>query len=180
MLKKILIGLAVVIAAFLVVVAMQPADFRVERSTVIAAPPEIVHHQIDDFTQWKKWSPWAKMEPDAKIAFSGNASGPGATYAWEGKKTGAGNMILTSTTPEATDIDLNFTKPFKAENKVIFTFRNIHGGTHLTWAMTGKKNFVSKAMCLFMNMDKMVGGDFEKGLKDIKRLSEIESGWIKE
>ena len=111
---------------------------------------------------------------------SENPVGEGATYAWEGKKTGAGVMTLTASSPGATDIDLNFTKPFKAENKVVFAFTPIHGGTRLTWAMTGKNNFVGKAMCLFMNMDKMVGGDFAKGLTEIKHRSEVASGWRKE
>jgi hypothetical protein len=180
MLKKILIGIAVLVVAFIVVIAMQPAEFRVQRSEVIAASPEIVHGQINDFANWKNWSPWAKMEPDAKITLSENTAGVGATYGWEGEKTGAGNMVLTASSPSAIDIDLNFTKPFKAENKVTFAFAPIHGGTRLTWIMTGRNNFVGKAMCLFMDMDKMVGGDFEKGLKDIKHNSEVASGWIKE
>lgn len=180
MLKKILIGLAVVIVVFAVVVAMQPSEFRVERSEVIAAPPAIVHAQVDDFRNWKEWSPWAKLDPDARVTLSENPVGEGATYAWEGKKTGAGVMTLTASSPEATNIDLNFTKPFKAENKVVFAFTPIHGGTRLTWAMTGKNNFVGKAMCLFMNMDKMVGGDFAKGLAEIKHRSEVASGWRKE
>jgi hypothetical protein len=180
MLKKILIGLAVLVAIFLVVVAFQPAEFRVVRSEVIAASPEIVHGQIDDFANWKNWSPWHKMDTTMKLTLSSPSAGAGATYGWESEKMGAGNMRITASTPEQIDIDLNFTKPFKAENKTVFAMRPIHGGTQIFWIMTGRNNFVGKAMCLFMNMDKMVGGDFEKGLKDIKRLSEIQSGWRKE
>jgi len=180
MLKKILLGLAAALLILIIVIAMQPADFKVERSEVVAAAPEIVHGQVNDFTKWATWSPWVKMEPEAKLTYSDNPVGVGATYGWEGKKTGAGMMILTASTPEAIDIDLNFTKPFKAENKVVFSFAPIHGGTQITWTMTGKNNFMGKAFSLFMDMDKMVGGDFEKGLKDIKKNSEIASGWIKE
>jgi hypothetical protein len=158
---------------------MQPADFAVERSEVVAASPEIVHAQVNDFANWGNWSPWAKMDPETKLTISEPSAGQGATYAWESEKTGAGTMLITESNPEAIAIDLNFTKPFKAENQVVFTFAPIHGGTQVTWTMTGKNNFMGKAMCLFMDMDKMVGGDFEKGLKDIKRLSEIQSGWIK-
>lgn len=179
MLKKILLGLAALIVVFIIVVAMQPADFKVERSEVIAASPEIVHTQINDFANWKNWSPWYKMDPTTALTISTPSAGIGATYAWTAEKMGAGNMTITGSTPEAINIDLNFLKPFKAENKVVFTLTSIHGGTHITWTMTGKNNFVGKAFGLFMNMDKMVGGDFEKGLKDIKRQSEIASGWIK-
>ena len=180
MLKKILIVLAVIVAAFVVVVSMQPADFKVERSEVIAASPAIVHEKVNDFANWQHWSPWYKMDTTTKVTLSDPSSGEGATYAWESEKMGAGDMLITSSTPSAIDIDLNFVKPFKAENKVVFTLQHIHGGTRLTWTMTGENNFVGKAMGLFMDMDEMVGGDFEKGLKDIKRLSEIESGWIRE
>src|SRR5690606_3509578 len=120
------------------------------------------------------------MDPDAKVTISEDPVGEGATYAWEGGKTGAGVMLITESTPERIDLDLDFIKPFKAENKVVFTFLPIHGGTQVTWTMTGENSFIGKAMCLFMTMDKMVGGDFEKGLKDIKRQSEIASGWIRE
>ncbi|HLU70155.1 MAG TPA: SRPBCC family protein [Fibrobacteria bacterium] len=180
MLKKILIGLAAVILVFVIVVALQPADFKIERSEVVAAAPEIAHSQVNDFTKWQDWSPWAKMDPDAKVTISEDPVGEGATYAWEGGKTGAGVMLITESTPERIDLDLDFIKPFKAENKVVFTFLPIHGGTQVTWTMTGENSFIGKAMCLFMDMDKMVGGDFEKGLKDIKRQSEIASGWIRE
>lgn len=180
MLKKILLGLAAVIIVLIIVIALQPAAFRVERSEVVAASPEIVHGQVNDLTRWEHWSPWAKMDPEAKVTFSDNPVGVGATYAWESEKTGAGIMLITESTPEAIALDLNFVKPFKAENKVLFTFMPIHGGTRITWSMEGKNNFFGKAICLFMDMDKMVGGDFEKGLKDIKRQSEIASGWIKE
>jgi hypothetical protein len=180
MLTRIFIGLATLLIVFIAFISMQPADFKIERSEVVAAAPEIVHGQVNDFTKWAVWSPWVKMEPEAKLTYSDNPVGVGATYAWEGDKTGAGVMTLTESTPEAIAIDLNFTKPFKAENKVVFTFFPIHGGTRITWTMTGQNNFVGKALALFMDMDKMVGGDFEKGLKDIKRQSEIASGWIKE
>lgn len=180
MLKKILLGLAAALVVLIIVIALQPSDFKIERSEVVAASPEIVHGQVNDFTRWERWSPWAKMDPETKTTISADPAGEGATYAWESGKTGAGIMLITESTPEAIAIDLDFVKPFKAENKVLFTFAPIHGGTQITWSMTGKNNFVGKAFGLFFDMDEMVGGDFEKGLKDIKRQSEIASGWIKE
>lgn len=178
--KKILVGLAALILVFVVVVAMQPSDFKVERSQVVAAPPELTRQQVDDFRNWKDWSPWAKMDPDTKITLSENPVGEGATYAWESEKTGAGTMTITEVEAGHTAIDLNFTKPFKAENDVVFSYVPIHGGTQITWTMTGENNFMGKAFGLFVDMDEMVGGDFEKGLADIKRNAEIASGWRKE
>ncbi len=180
MFKKILLGLAAILIILIVVIAMQPADFKVERSTVIAASPEIVHGQVNDFTQWQHWSPWAKMDPETEITISENPAGEGAMYAWVSEKTGEGIMTITSSTPEAIAIAMNFVKPFKAENTVTFTFAPIHGGTHLAWTMTGRNGFMGKAIGLFMDVDDMIGADFDKGLKDIKRRAEIESGWIKE
>jgi hypothetical protein len=87
-------------------------------------------------------------------------------------------MAITESRPaEYLAIDLDFLKPFKASNEVVFTLAPIHGGTMIAWTMTGRNNFMSKAFALFMDMDKMVGGDFEKGLADIKKNSEIASGW---
>jgi uncharacterized protein YndB with AHSA1/START domain len=178
MFKKILIGLAAVLVILIVVIAMQPADFKIERQTVVAAPPEIVFGQVNDFRNWKDWSPWVKMDPAAEITISEVAAGTGATYAWVGKKTGAGSMAITESRPaEYLAIDLDFLKPFKASNEVVFTLAPIHGGTMIAWTMSGRNNFMSKAFRLFMDMDKMVGGDFEKGLADIKKNSEIASGW---
>lgn len=180
MLKKILLILVAALAVLIVFIATRPSDFTVERREVIAASPEIVHAQLNDFANWKHWSPWYKMDTTTAVTLSAPSAGEGATYAWESEKTGAGDMRITSSAPDRIEIDLNFVKPFKAENEVVFTLYPIHGGTGIVWTMTGTNNFVGKAFGLFFDMDEMVGGDFEKGLKDIKRQSEIASGWIKE
>lgn len=174
MLKKILIGLAVLIALFIVVVARQPSAYRVERSVSIAAPASAPFSQVNDFHNWAKWSPWEKLDPSMQRTYSANATGEGATYSWEGnKKVGSGNMSITESRPDAfLAIRLEFLKPFKAVNTTEFSFTPETGGTKVTWAMSGKKNFMSKAICLFMDMDKMVGGDFEKGLASLKTVSE--------
>ncbi|MCD6023725.1 MAG: hypothetical protein K0Q91_641 [Fibrobacteria bacterium] len=168
MLKKILIGLGIVIVVFLIVVALQPADFKVERSATLDAPPEAVFAQVNDFRNWTNWSPWEKMEEseaDLKKTYGPTTAGVGATYAWEGKKTGAGSMTITESRPvQRIEIRLEFIKPFKATNPTTFAFAPADGGTNVTWTMQGHNNFIGKAMCLFMDMDKMVGGDFEKGL----------------
>jgi uncharacterized protein YndB with AHSA1/START domain len=174
MAKKILIGVGAVLAIFLVVVAMQPSTFRIERSATMAAPAADVFAQVNDFHKWEAWSPWAKLDPAAKNTFDGPASGVGAGFAWEGNdQVGVGRMTITESKPaERIAIKLEFLKPFASTAATEYTFKGDGKQTTMTWAMTGEKNFVSKMMCLFMNMDKMVGGQFETGLASIKGIVE--------
>lgn len=174
MLKKILIGLAVLIVLFAGFVSTRPADFKITRSTVIAASPAKVFAQVNDFHRWAAWSPWDKMDLSMKKTFEGPASGKGTMYSWAGNgKVGEGKMTLTeSKAPELIQIQLDFLKPMKDTNQCEFSFKPEGKGTQVTWSMTGKHNFVSKAFCVFMDMDKMVGGDFEKGLEALKTVSE--------
>jgi hypothetical protein len=173
--KKILLGFVVVVVVFLIVVALQPAHYAVTRSATIQAPPDRVFAQVNDFKAWNAWSPWAKLDPDCKYTFSDPSAGKGATYAWEGdSNVGSGNMTIIDSKPaEQIDLRLEFIKPFAGICPTQFTFKpEGAGGTRVTWTMTGENNFVAKAMCMFMNMDKMVGGDFEKGLANIKQIVE--------
>jgi hypothetical protein len=174
MIKKILMGLGAVIVVFLGVVAMQPGEFKLERSTAMAAPADVVFAQVNDFHAWAAWSPWEKMEgPTLKKTFEGSPSGQGSMYSWVGEKTGEGKMTITAAKPsEQIDIKLDFIKPFEASNQVIFTFKPDGAQTKVTWAMTGQNNFMGKAMGLFMDMDSMVGKDFEAGLASLRSVSE--------
>ena len=174
MLKKTLIALAVIIVVFLIIVATRPADFRVTRSATIAAPPSVVFAQVNDFHKWEAWSPWAKIDPAMKQTYEGPSAGKGAVYSWAGnKEVGEGRMTITESRPsELIVIKLEFFKPFAALNTTEFTFQPEGNQTLVTWVMTGKNNFMAKAMCLFMNMEKMVGGDFEKGLASMKAVAE--------
>ncbi len=174
MLKKILIGFAVVVVVFVAVVAMQPSAFRVERKATMVAPAPAVFAQVNDFHKWEAWSPWAKLDPAAKSSFDGPAAGTGAIFRWAGNKdVGEGSMTITESRPnELIRIKLEFLKPFAATNMAEFAFRPEGDQTQVTWAMTGEKNFISKAICLFMSMDKMVGGQFESGLAQMKAVVE--------
>jgi len=174
MLKWILAGTAVVIAAFLAVVALQPSDFRVERSATMAAPAPAVHAQVNDFQNWRAWSPWEKVDPALKRSYEGPRAGTGAVYAWQGNKdVGEGRMTITDSRPgELVRIKLEFFKPFAAVNAAEFNFKPSGDGTAVTWTMTGQNNFLSKAICLFVNMDSMVGGMFEQGLAQMKTVVE--------
>ena len=174
MLSKILIGVAAVLAVFAIVVAFQPADFRVARNTAVSAPPAVVFSQVNDLHQWEAWSPWAKLDPAMKQTHEGAPAGTGAIYSWAGNsEVGEGRMTITESRPnELVRIKLEFLKPFAATNTTEFTFKPEGNQTAVTWTMSGEKNYISKAMCMFVNMDKMVGGDFEKGLTALKSVSE--------
>lgn len=174
MFKKILIGLAVVILILVVVTALQPADFKVERSTTVNAPPATVFGNVNNFHKWEAWSPWAKMDPAMKTTYEGPEAGTGAKYTWVGdSKVGEGKMEITDSKPaELVKIKLDFIKPVAATNDTVFDFKPEGSGTKVTWTMTGKKNFMMKGFGLVMSMDKMVGGDFEKGLAQMKAVSE--------
>jgi len=172
--KKLLVTLAVIIAVFLIIVALQPADYRVTRTGTITAPPEAVFAQVNDFHNWEAWSPWAKLDPAAKNSFEGAASGTGAVFTWAGnKKVGEGRMAVTDSHPnDLIRIKLDFIKPFPSTADTEFTFKPQGNQTAVTWSMSGRKGFISKAFCMFMNMDKMVGGDFERGLASLKSVTE--------
>ena len=174
MLKKILIAIAVVIAVFVAIVALQPADFSVSRSISISASADTVFMHVNNFHHWEAWSPWAKLDPEMKTTYTGSPEGAGASYAWEGNEmVGKGKMTITdSRASELIRIHLEFLEPFAATNRTEFTFKPAGNQTAVTWTMSGENNFLSKAMQLFMSMDEMIGGDFEKGLTQLKEVVE--------
>jgi len=174
MFKKIAIVVAVLIAALLVFAATRPDTFRVQRAASIKAPPEKVFALLNDFQRWEAWSPWEKKDPAMKRTFSVVTSGKGAQYAWEGNKdVGQGRMeIAESVAPSKVAIELDFVKPFEAHNTVEFTLEPKGEATNVTWAMQGDTPYLAKIVHVFLNMDKMVGKDFEAGLANLKTLAE--------
>jgi uncharacterized protein YndB with AHSA1/START domain len=146
----------------------------VTRNILISAPAQTVFRYVDDLRKWDEWSPWAKIDPAMKTTFSGAQNGKGAIYAWQGNnKVGEGRMTIVESEPEKlVRILLEFIKPFKSVADTEFTFVHADGQTSVSWSMIGKKNFASKAFCLFMDMDKKIGGDFEKGLSQLKTVCE--------
>jgi len=175
MLKKILLGLVALLAVILIVGAFQSNTYRVERSITIAAPAAAVFSQINDVHQMQAWSPWAKLDPNAKMTFDGPASGVGAGFAWAGNSAvGEGRETIIASTPtELVRMKLEFFKPMAGVATTEFHLQSAGAGTSVTWSMSGDKNYVSKVMCLFMSMDKMIGGDFERGLANMKALVEL-------
>ena len=166
--------LAIAIAAILVLAATKPNTLRVQRSVGINAPPERIFPLISDFHQWLTWSPYEQKDPAMKRTYSGAERGKGAAYAWDGdKNVGSGRMeILDVSAPSKIVIKLDFFKPFEGHNTAEFTMLPQGDGTHVTWAMHGPANFISRLIQVFMNLDSMIGRDFEAGLANLKKLTE--------
>jgi hypothetical protein len=172
MVKKILLGLVAVIVVLLIVVAMQPDEYRIERSATIAASTPVVFEQVNDLHKWDAWSPWAKLDPNAKNTFEGAESGEGAIFKWAGNdEVGEGKMTIVESKPnELVKIQLDFLKPFESTGHSEFTFKPDGDKTEVTWAMYGKHSYIEKGICLFMNMDKMLGENFEQGFANMKKI----------
>jgi uncharacterized protein YndB with AHSA1/START domain len=176
MLKKIAIALGVLAVILVAVIAVQPAEFAIERETVIAAPAEVVFAHLESPKALDVWSPWMKMDPKIVVKHEGPEAGVGATESWEGPKMGVGSLTVTAVKPnEEVELKLEFLKPMQATNRALFTLTPVGEGTRIAWRMEGKNNFVAKAASLVMNMDEMVGGTFEKGLADLKALAESDA-----
>jgi hypothetical protein len=177
MLKRILLGLVAIIVVAVVVVLIlatqQPNEFRIQRTATINAPAEKIVAHIDDFHQWSAWSPWEHLDPAMQRTFSGAPTGKGSIYEWSGNSdVGQGRMEILDATPDKVSIKLDFHKPMEASNIAEFALQPKGDATDVTWAMYGPMPFISKIMCVFFDMDKMIGPDFEKGLADLKKVSE--------
>lgn len=174
MARNVLVVLGALVILFVVVVASRPPTFHIERSTTMTAPPDVPFALVNDFHAWPVWSPWEKLDPNMAKTFGGPPSGAGAVYTWSGNnKVGEGRMTIERSEPASRiTIKLEFLKPFPATNITTFTFVPVAEGTKVTWAMDGRKNFTAKAFHMFMNMDRLVGGDFERGLAAMKRAAE--------
>lgn len=181
MVKKVILGVLGVVVALVVILcvvaSMQKADFVITRSALINAPTDKVFPLVNDFHNWDQWSPWAKKDPNMKTTYSGPDSGVGASYAWSGNsEVGEGKMTIKSNhPPKQIVIDLEFSQPFLAKNIAGFDFKAEGEKTNVAWSMAGKKNFMMKLFCLVFDMDKEVGGDFEKGLAQMKTVAEAAS-----
>jgi hypothetical protein len=170
----ILLALAFIALLFIIVVTGQPDEFKVSRSAKIFAPPEKVFPHVNDLHKWEAWSPWAKLDPNAKNTFEGPATGVGSSMAWEGNnKVGTGKMTIMESQPgESVRFRLDFEKPMKATNTAEFTFKPDGGQTVVIWSMAGQTSFMGKIFGLLMNCEKMCGGQFEKGLATLKTVAE--------
>jgi len=173
MLKKIAIGIVVLVLIVLGLAAMQPDSFRVQRTIAIKAPAEKILPLISDFHNWTSWSPWEKLDPAMKRTYSGAPKDQGAVYAWEGDdKVGAGRMEITGQAPAKVDIKLDFLKPFESHCQTEFALETKGELTTVSWTMSGPSDFMTKLMGLAVSMDSMIGKDFEAGLANMKAVAE--------
>ena len=162
-----------IVAVLSAVVAAQPSQFEVRRSLVMQAPPQAVFEQVEDFHLWARWSPWEKLDPAMKKHFSGPPTGVGTSYHWVGNdQVGEGRMtIVSAAMPSRIEIKLEFLEPWEATNPTVFSFEPEGSGTRATWSMTGKNDFIGKAFSLAMDMDALVGADFDKGLAALAQVA---------
>ena len=179
MIRKLAIGLFLLITAavvaILAIAATQPATYHVERGITTTAPPQQVFAVVNDMHRFPEWSPWEKLDPAMKTTFAGPTSGNGASYSWIGNsQAGEGRMTITESMPaNHVALKLEFVKPFASTCDIHFRIEPQGDGSRVTWSMDGNNNFMGKVMCLFMNMDKMVGKDFEAGLASLDRVSAV-------
>ena len=173
-LRIVLLVLVIAVVGVLAVAATKPDHYHVERSATISAAPAVVFTQVNDFHRWDAWSPWEKLDPAMKRTFTGPESGKDASYAWVGNdKVGEWRMTIVESQPGArVDIRLEFIKPWTETCQAAFALAPEGEATKVTWGMDGTHNYVSKIFCVFMDMDKMIGTDFEKGLAQLKTVAE--------
>jgi uncharacterized protein YndB with AHSA1/START domain len=173
MLATLAIGL---VAVLLVVVATRPNTFTVRRSATIAAPAEVIYAQIHDFHRWPAWMSYDRMDPAIRRSFEGAPQGVGATYHYVSRKVGEGRMTITELQPnQRVALRAEFIKPFAAVNDIEFTLGRAYGGVRVTWSMSGKNTLMGKVLSVFIDMDRMIGRDFERGLADLRIVSENEA-----
>ena len=170
----VVILIVALIAAVLGYAATKPDTFRVQRTAVIKAPPEKIFALIDDFRSWGAWSPYEKKDPAMKRTYGETTKGKGAVYAWDGdRNVGKGRMEIAESSPSSrVTIKLDFSRPFKAHNIAELTLQPTGAATEVTWAIYGPNRYVGKVMSIFLDMDNMIGKDFEAGLASLRTIAE--------
>jgi hypothetical protein len=174
MFKTIALFAVVALGILLIYAATRPDTLRVQRSASIRAPAEKIHPLINDLQRFNTWNPYEKKDPNLKGSYRGPASGPGAGYDFEGsKEVGKGSIeIAESSAPTKVTMKLDMIEPFEGHNVVEFTLTPRGDSTDVTWAMQGPSPFMAKLMGVFINMDRMIGRDFEAGLANLKSVAE--------
>jgi hypothetical protein len=173
MLKIVVITVVVLLAIVLIYAATRPDILHVERTIDIKATPEKLFPLINDFKQWDAWTPYNK-DPAMKKTYLGSASGKGAMYAWEGnKEVGRGEISIADTTPPREIVlALHMIQPFEGRNHVVFSLDAKGNSTRVTWTLEDRHRYFMKVLSLFLNLDKMIGGDFETGWARLKAVAE--------
>jgi uncharacterized protein YndB with AHSA1/START domain len=173
MIKTVLALATLTVGGVLIYAATKPDSFTVQRSATITASPEKLFAQINDIKAFNKWNPFALKDPAMKLRYEGATSGPGAAYVWESETVGVGRMeVIEAASPNRVAMRLAFEKPFQATNRVDFTLMPQGSTTQVTWVMSGSMPYSHKLMTIFVDMDKMIGSDFETGLANLKAATE--------
>ena len=172
--KRIFLVLGAVVGIFVAFVATRPSEYKVERSLLMGVQASEIYRRVVTFRKWTSWSPWANLDPSMTVEYSGPKGAVGSVYYWKGNdKVGEGRMTMTGAVKDQlVEIKLEFIMPWEQTSKTSFTFQPEGPGTKVTWSMTGERDLVGKLFGLFMDMDKMVGPDFEKGLQALKTQAE--------
>jgi hypothetical protein len=172
--KTISIALVVALGAVLLFAASRPDTFRVQRSASIKAPPEKLHGLINDMKVFNTWNPYNLKDPNVRGEYQGPQAGPGAVYHFAGnKEVGKGSIAIVDTAPSKVTMKLDMIEPFEGHNIVEFLLAPKGDSTEVTWAMHGPSPYLGKLIGLFMNMDRMIGRDFEAGLANLKARAEV-------
>lgn len=173
----VLTGLGAALVLLLAYAATRPDEFRVERRLRIAAPAEKVWPLVAELRAFNRWNPYERKDPLIQGSYSGAAAGVGSRYGWDSKEVGSGSLEITGQQPgRAVQMKLDFVKPFEAHNLAEFALQPTpDGATEVRWTMHGPANFMSKLIGVFVDMDKMVGRDFEDGLQNLRQLAEVKS-----
>ena len=175
MLKKILLGLLLVLLAFVAYVASRPGKFRYERSGLIQAEPARIYPYLSELSRGSEWSPYERLDPAMKKSIRGAEGSVGAALDFESDSAGAGNLEVLRLVPnEAVDLRLTMLKPIHGENLIEYRLAPEAGGTRFTLIMSGEGGFVSKLMSVLIDCDKMIGGQFEEGIANLKQVVEKE------
>ena len=172
MIKTVVIAV-VAVAAVLLFAATRPDNFQVQRTVAIKAAPEQLHPLINDLHQFNAWNPYNKKDPSMTGTYRGPAAGPGAGFDFHGNKdVGKGSIQIVDSAPRQVTMKLDMAEPFEVHNIVEFRLAPQGDFTAVTWAMHGPSPFLGKLIGVFLNMDRMLGRDFETGLADLKARAE--------
>lgn len=177
MFKGIFFGLAGILTALLGFVAVQSPDYEIKREITINATADKIFPYLNSSKLAEKWGPWLEVDPDSKMTYSGPDDGVGSKANWDGgKQLGTGSATIVESIPnQKVGIKLEYVAPMNMTQDSEYLISQNGNQSVVVWKVQGKNNFMGRLMCVFMNMDKMVGGMFEKGLNNLKNLVEKSS-----
>jgi hypothetical protein len=176
MIKKIFVGLGVIVAAILIIASVQSPEMTVSREIEIAATPDHLFPFINNSKRSYEWMPWSESDPTVEMKYSGPDAGVGASSSWVGKEMGVGTAeIVESISNQVVKTKLTYTQPFAMSQLAEVSLKTISGGTLVKWSVSGQSNYFFRIIGIFVSTDKMIGGEFEKGLKKLKTLTETKN-----